>query len=74
MHKSKAAGFKQEVAQEEGNAAIGPTAMDEEQPLQEPELGQCKVCILHSLTSLHSCQPHTNMSRWCWEARMGDKC
>lgn len=69
MHKGKTAGLKQEIAQEEGNAPVGPAAMDEKQPLQKPELGQCKVCILHRLTSLHSCQTHTNMSRWCWGKR-----
>lgn len=55
VNKSKATGLKQEVAQEEGNAPVGPAPMDQQQPLQESELGQCKVRRLHCLTTLHSC-------------------
>lgn len=29
VHKSKATGLKQEVAQEEGNAPVGPAAVDQ---------------------------------------------
>lgn len=63
VHKRKPTGLKQEVAQEEGNASVGPAAVDQQQPLQKSELGQCKVCVLHRLTSLHPLQSHTNMSR-----------
>lgn len=66
VHESKATGLIQEVAQEEGNTPVGPAAMDQQQPLQKSELGQCEVCILHCLTPLHSCYSNTNMSRWCW--------
>ncbi|KAG7239037.1 hypothetical protein INR49_030302 [Caranx melampygus] len=38
--------------------------MNQQQPLQKPELGQCKVCVLHCLSSLHPHQSYTNMSRW----------
>jgi len=65
MHKSKTAGLKQKVAQEEGNAAIGPATVHEQQPLQKPELGQAKVRILHRLTPFHTGQSHSNMSSWC---------
>lgn len=64
VHESKATGLKQEVLQEEGNAPVGPAAVDQQQPLQEPKLGQSEVCVLHGLTSLHSCYSHTNVSRW----------
>ena len=30
VHQSKATGLKQEVAQEEGNAPVGPAAVDQE--------------------------------------------
>lgn len=63
VHESKATGLVQEVALEEGEASVGPASVDQQQPLQKPELGQCKVCILHRLPPLHSCQAHTNMGR-----------
>lgn len=65
VHESEAAGLKQEVEQEEANAHVGPATMDQQQPLQKSELGQCKICVLHCLTSFYSCYSHTNMSRWC---------
>ena len=66
MHKSKADGLKQEEVQEEGDAPVGPASVDQQQPLQEPELGHCKICVLHCLTSFHSRYAHTHMSRWGW--------
>lgn len=73
VHESKADSLKQEEVQEEGNASIGPAPVDQQQPLQESELGERKICILHRLTSFHSRYSHTNMSRWGWR-RTGDGC
>lgn len=64
VHESKADSLKHEEVQEEGNASVGPAPVDQQQPLQEPELGECKICILHRLTSFHSRYSHTDMSRW----------
>lgn len=70
VHQSETTGLKQEIMKEEGNASVGPAPMDQQQPLQKSELGQCKICILHCLTSFYSCYSHTNMSRWCWERKI----
>lgn len=63
VHESKTTRLKQEVAQEDWNASVGPAPVDQQEPLQKSELGQCEVCVLHCLASLHSCYSHTNMSR-----------
>lgn len=56
--------LEQEVAQEEGHAPVGPAAVNQQQPLQEPELGQGEVRILHRLTPLQPGHPHADVSRW----------
>lgn len=73
MHESKADGLKQEEVQEEGDASVGPASVDQQQPLQEPELGQGKIGVLHCLTSFHSRYSHTDMSRWGL-GRTRDRC
>lgn len=73
VHESKADSLKQEEVQEDGNASVGPAPVDQQQPLQEPELGEGKVCILHRLTSFHSRDSHADVSRWGW-GRTGDAC
>lgn len=65
VHKSKTTGLKQKVAQEEGDAAIGPATVDQQQSLQKSKLGHRKVCVVDGLTSLPASQPHSNVSRWC---------
>lgn len=72
VHQSKAGRLEQEEVQEEGNAPVGPAPVDQQQPLQEPELGQRKVGILHRLASFHSCNSHTDVRRWGW-GRTGDR-
>lgn len=67
VHESIATGLKQKITKEEGNASVGPAPMDQQQPLQKSELGQCKICILHCLAPFYSSNSHTNMSRWCRE-------
>lgn len=61
---SKADGLEQEEVQKEGDASVGPAPVDQQQPLQEPELGQRKIGILHRLTSFHSRYSNTDVSRW----------
>lgn len=63
LREGEAGRLEEEVAQEERHAAVGPAAVHQQQPLQEAELRQGEICVLHRLTSLHPGHPDADVSR-----------
>lgn len=55
--------FVEEVAQELAHAQVGPTAVHQQEALQETELGKGVIAGQHSLHALLAWDAHTYMSR-----------
>lgn len=64
MHEGEGEVLVEEVAQELAHAQVGPAAMDQQEALQEAELGEREVTGENSLHTLLTTDTHTDMSRY----------
>lgn len=64
MHHGEGKVLVEEVAEEATHAEVGPASVDQQQALEEAELGEGVVRRQHCLDALLTTDAHSYMSRW----------